>query len=111
MDVAGTVRAVRRERGITQAQLAVRAGTTQTYISRVERGAVAPSLATLDRLLNAAGRRATLRADPLPCGNASPDRLRRDFVKSTPEERVEQAFELTSFLTEVACRGRDPAAA
>lgn len=39
--------------GLSQAELAARAGTTQTMISRLEGGAITPTLPLLDRLAGA----------------------------------------------------------
>src|SRR5437762_1109571 len=45
----------RRRAGLTQQQLAERAATAQSSIARLESGQANPSLATLERLLAAAG--------------------------------------------------------
>jgi predicted nucleotidyltransferase/DNA-binding XRE family transcriptional regulator len=47
--------AARRAAGLTQAGLAARLGTTQSAIARLERGEVAPTIATLSRLANTLG--------------------------------------------------------
>jgi len=49
------VAAARRAAGLTQAGLAVRLGTTQSAVARLEHGEVTPSIATLSRLANALG--------------------------------------------------------
>ena len=64
MDAASLIRAARADTGITQAQLAARAATSQSAIARYESGAASPSVATLDRILRAAGRRLVLSAEP-----------------------------------------------
>jgi transcriptional regulator with XRE-family HTH domain len=51
----GIVAAAREQAGLTQGELARRAGTSQSAIARLERGQVSPSLATVQRLANAAG--------------------------------------------------------
>ena len=102
MEAGKLLREARRERGLDQTTLARRAGTTQTYVSRVERGAVSPSITTLERLFAAMGQRLTLSAEPLPHGNVSARALRAGLAASTPEERVEEALELSAFLTDVA---------
>ena len=102
MDAATILKTTRLDRGLDQARLARRAGTTQSYISRVERGAISPSPRTLDRLFHAMGRRLSLTTEPLSPGNVSVRDLRSDFRELTPGERLEQAMELSSFLTEVA---------
>lgn len=49
------IRTARLKAGLSQAALANRAGTTQPTISTYERGGKIPDLATLERLLRAAG--------------------------------------------------------
>jgi transcriptional regulator with XRE-family HTH domain len=50
IDIATSVRRLRRTQGLTQVGLAERAGLCQSWISRLERGAENPSIATLQRL-------------------------------------------------------------
>jgi transcriptional regulator with XRE-family HTH domain len=102
MDAGELLRSARRERGLDQAELARRSGTTQAYVSRVERGEVSPSLKTLERLLYAMGRRLNANVEPLTPGNVAVDQLRGDLAELTAVERVEQAMELSEFLTGVA---------
>jgi transcriptional regulator with XRE-family HTH domain len=102
MDAGALLRETRRERGLDQAELARRAGTTQGYISRIERGTVSPTLRTLERLLHAMGRRLVADTEPLAPGNASVAQLRADFRELSAAQRVEQAMELSAFLTRVA---------
>jgi transcriptional regulator with XRE-family HTH domain len=56
------VRSARRKSGLTQAELAERAGVTQSVIARLERGGGNPTFATLERVLHAAGHRLELSA-------------------------------------------------
>lgn len=99
------IRDARQRRGLTQAELARRSATTQNYVSRIERGAVEPTLPTLERLLHAMGLRLNLDVVALPSGNEHPGRLRAEFGASTPEERVAEAMVLSEFLTDVAADG------
>ena len=46
---------IRRERGLTQAQLAAASGVHRVTIARFECGTVSPKLATLQRLAGALG--------------------------------------------------------
>lgn len=62
MDTAATLRDARRRAGLTQAELARRAGTSQATISAYESGRKEPSVSTLGRVLAAAGSR--LAAEP-----------------------------------------------
>jgi transcriptional regulator with XRE-family HTH domain len=102
MNAGQLLREARIERGLDQAALARRAGTTQAYVSRVERGVVSPSLETLARLLHAMGLRMRLSTEPLPHGNAHISDLRADLRGLTPEERLEQAMELSAFVVDLA---------
>jgi transcriptional regulator with XRE-family HTH domain len=49
---------------MTQAQLAARAGLTQSAIARLERGGANPTISTLDNVVAAAGHRLILGAEP-----------------------------------------------
>lgn len=60
MDIASTLRGARTRAGLTQAALAARAGTSQATVSAYESGRKEPSVATLGRLLAAAGSRLTV---------------------------------------------------
>ncbi len=55
MDVARALLQARRRAGLTQAELARRAATSQATVSAYESGRKEPSVATLVRLLAAAG--------------------------------------------------------
>lgn len=102
MDAGQVLRQARAQRGLDQAELARRAGTSQAYVSRIERGVVSPSVHTLTRLLNALGLCLGASLEPLPHGNVSVGELRRDFHELSAAERVERAMELSRFLTDVA---------
>ncbi len=56
------VRNARKQSGLTQAELAERAGVTQSVIARLERGGGNPTFLTLERVLHAAGHRLELSA-------------------------------------------------
>lgn len=56
------LRAARERAGLTQSELADRSGTSQATISAYESGTKEPSVATLERLLAAAGARLTVQA-------------------------------------------------
>ena len=53
--IAERVREARERRGMTQAELAARIGSTQPALARLEAGGVTPSLDTLDRIAQALG--------------------------------------------------------
>ncbi len=62
MDPATLLKGVRRRQGLTQAELAHRAGTSQPVISAYEHGRRDPTYETLRRLVEAGGERLQLGA-------------------------------------------------
>lgn len=86
MDVACAIRGSRRRAGLTQAALAARAGTSQATISAYESGRKQPSVATLDRLLAAAGARLSIQ------------RRRRAVVQPSPAQHERAARDLLDVL-------------
>lgn len=59
-DAGALLAKVRQEAGLTQAELARRARTSQAMVARYETGAASPTVRTLGRLLRAMGRTLTL---------------------------------------------------
>src|SRR4051794_24333068 len=80
VDVGVTLHAARTRAGLSQAELARRAGTSQAAVSAYESGAKQPSVATFSRLLAAAGARLAVehstRRRP-PVTEPAPGELRR----------------------------------
>lgn len=64
MEPAALLVAIRRRQGLTQAELARRAGTSQPVVSAYERGHRDPTYRTLHRLVAAGGERLRLVAEP-----------------------------------------------
>jgi len=62
------IKTARLEAGLSQADVAERAGTSQPAVARYERGLETPTLPTLERLLRACGRGLALQAVPLADG-------------------------------------------
>jgi transcriptional regulator with XRE-family HTH domain len=102
------LRDARRRHGLDQRVLAQRAGTSQTQISRIERGEISPSVDTLSRLLAAVGERLEMTAAPASRPGAPdyiPDHAaerRHEFSNSTPSERVSTAISLSRTATRIA---------
>lgn len=69
-DPATFVAQVRAKAGLSQRELAERAGTSQPAIARLEGGGTDPSLSTLQRIIAAAGFELRLAIDPLPAPDA-----------------------------------------
>jgi transcriptional regulator with XRE-family HTH domain len=86
-DPASLLRRARRAAGLTQAELARRMGTTQSAIARMERPGANPSVAWLDRALEAAGRRLEL-ASPKRRASGIDESLIRARLRLTPTERL-----------------------
>ncbi len=66
MNGGGVIRAARERHGVSQRGLAVRAGTSQGYVSQVERGEVYPSVEAVGRLLACLGESGRIETAPLP---------------------------------------------
>jgi transcriptional regulator with XRE-family HTH domain len=88
MEAAELLRTVRRRHGLTQAQLAARARTSQAAISRIERGLVSPSVATLATLLDLMGEELALEARPIDYGHDVT--LNREQLAVDPITRIER---------------------
>jgi transcriptional regulator with XRE-family HTH domain len=63
VDAASLLRTARTRAGLTQRRLALAAGTSQSAIATIESGRKQPTVATLERLLAAAGTELVV-ADP-----------------------------------------------
>jgi hypothetical protein len=84
------VREARRSAGLTQAEFARRARTSQSAVAAYESGAKIPSAETLARLLRAAGRR--LQSAPAPGGGRRTGRLSR-LIRTHRDEILATANE------------------
>jgi uncharacterized protein len=62
MNVSETIRTARTDAGLSQVELAARAGTSQPTLARYESGGSLPTLPTLERLLAACGHALEVRA-------------------------------------------------
>ena len=85
---------VRRLHGVSQKRLAMRAGTTQSAISRIERDRVSPSVETLRELLFLLGEDLILDARP-----REPDidiEALHERLRLTPGERLDLGMEVAS---------------
>ena len=99
MEPGELIRTVRRRQGLTQADLARRAGTSQPVVSAYEHGRRDPSVATLRKLVEAAGVR--LRIDATPHSNDVPPAV-------TPEEHGRRLLDVLSLADAVPVRRRSP---
>ena len=88
------VREARRRAGLTQRELAARAGTSQAAVARIERGRQTPSLETLQRLIRACGLDLRIHLAP-PDGHR--DQLIDATLALSPEERLRTVEEAARF--------------
>ncbi|MBA2438332.1 MAG: helix-turn-helix transcriptional regulator [Acidimicrobiia bacterium] len=90
MQSALALRHARRAAGLTQRELARRAGVPQSTVARIEGGDHQPLVSTLDRLLQACGRS----LDVSPLRGAGIDRtLIHALLALSPTERVQRAVD------------------
>jgi transcriptional regulator with XRE-family HTH domain len=87
MPSAVLIRAARRTARLTQAELASRLGTTQPVVARLERLDANPTLATLERALEAAGYELELRAVPKQHRRVDESQI-RERLRWSPAERL-----------------------
>jgi ribosome-binding protein aMBF1 (putative translation factor) len=66
--VGSAVRAARRRSGVSQAELARRAKTSQPSIARLEKGQVSPTVISLDRIARALGTELIIDFEPVAEG-------------------------------------------
>lgn len=90
MEAGLLVRDIRRRSDLTQQQLAIRASTTTSAISRLERGHISPTVATLEVLLLCLGYRLDLQAQPLDVA-IDPTQLAA-VSAMTPTQRLDHAL-------------------
>jgi transcriptional regulator with XRE-family HTH domain len=99
MTAGELLRAARRRHGVTQEQLAARARTSQAAISRIERGVVSPSVATLASLLDLLGEELELSAREIDYGH---DRtLLRANLSHSPDQRIERQASWSRGMREI----------
>jgi transcriptional regulator with XRE-family HTH domain len=98
MDAAQLVRDARRRAGLTQRELAARAGVTQPSVARVEGGRHNVSVATLERLLDACGEELVFGARPVDAHDLS---LIESTLPLTVEERIDRLLAVQEFAAEL----------
>jgi len=98
----------RDRHGVSQSQLAVRAGTTQSAISRIECDRVSPSIETLRELLFLLGEDLELSARERDWGIDST--LVDERLRLTPSQRVDYGLAFAKQAIEISPNVRkDPA--
>ena len=94
MAVRHLVREARRRAGLSQAELAERAGVPQSTIGRIESGARMPSAALVDRVIRAAGFELRLGLGEPDPGTES---LFERTLRRTPRQRLADATRAARF--------------
>jgi transcriptional regulator with XRE-family HTH domain len=94
------LREARARNGISQRRLALRAGTSQDAISRIERGVESPTLERLAHLLMMLGERLELDTVPLVDAETNAARL-------TPHERLREAASWNLVATQFEIAGAE----
>jgi transcriptional regulator with XRE-family HTH domain len=90
--------------GLSQKQLALRAGSTQAAISRLERDEISPTYDTLLRLLAVMGEEPEISVRRIPGDH---DRARVTALRArSPEDRLTQAIGWNRLAGEVAQAGQ-----
>jgi transcriptional regulator with XRE-family HTH domain len=104
MTPAEIVKATRTRKGISQRSLAIRAGTSQSAIARIESGAEEVTWPRLRALMISMGEEPVLSSRPLN-GRYEPLDLLSDR-RLAPEARLANGVAFDEFATELAIAGR-----
>ena len=86
MEMSTALRSARQTAGLTQLELAERAGMTQSIVARLERPGSNPTLATAERLLRATGHTLSVEAARAPSG--VDETQIRERLRLSPAERL-----------------------
>jgi|SRR5215207_6934051 len=87
MSAGELLKQARGRHHVSQAQLAIRAGTTQSAISRIERDRVSPSIETLRGLLYLLGEDLVMAAEQRDSG--IDESLNQERLRLTPSDRLD----------------------
>ena len=99
MSIANLVREARRRSGLTQAELAERAGVPKSTVGRIESGVRVPSTALVERLVRAAGWNVSVSLrEPDP----GTDSMFERTLRRSPAQRLSDATRAARFVV----RGR-----
>lgn len=90
------MREARIRHGVSQEGLAIRAGTTQSAVSRIEKERVSPTVKTLTELLHLLGEDLVLDVKEQDTGIDLT--LNRANLELTPEQRIAKGLEFADFV-------------
>jgi transcriptional regulator with XRE-family HTH domain len=103
MEAAALIRRARVDAGLTQQQLAGRLGVSQAALARLERTGTNPTVATLDRVLRATGRRLDMRLGRVD--NSIDATLLREALRMDPAARIAAAERLLADAESITAAG------
>lgn len=111
--ISSALTAARTEAGLSQRQLAAKAGTAQSLVARIERGQANPTMDTITRLVDAAGFDLEITVVPKPASDPIVELLKRDVdrsllrenLKKTPQQRM-RTLQAMAELVEETRRAR-----
>jgi transcriptional regulator with XRE-family HTH domain len=100
----GTIlRRVRESHGLSQRRLAIRAGTSQDAISRIERGVENPTFERFEQIMLAMGERVGVSIEPLE--SSVPAEELTAAAAMTSAERLREAMSWNRVASEIALAG------
>jgi transcriptional regulator with XRE-family HTH domain len=88
----------RRRAGLSQRELAARAGTSQAAIARIESGRQSPTFDTLERIVRACDLELRVRLEER---DRHDEQLIEEMLRLTPEERLRSLEEEEAFFAAV----------
>ena len=103
LEIGSALREAREQQGLSQRRLALRAGTSQDAISRIERGAEAPTLERFAQLLLALGHRPVLSIEQLDGPVPQSELAATDAM--LPGERLREASSWNRVASRLAVAG------
>ena len=99
------LREARHRHGVSQRRLAIRAGTTQSAISRIERERISPTFETLRGLLHLLGEDLTVGAKPRDAG--IDESLIEERLRLTPAQRLDYGLAFADQVIQLSPNVRD----
>lgn len=108
-DLGKALREAREQQGLSQRRLALRAGTSQDAISRIERGVEAPTLERFAQLMLVLGRKPVVGIEPIESPVPGAELAVGDQM--TDEERLREAINWNRFASQLAIAGEGARAA
>jgi transcriptional regulator with XRE-family HTH domain len=95
MSISDLVREARRRAGLSQSQLAERAGVPKSTVGRIESGARTPSAEMVERLVRAAGLEVSISlSEPDP----GTDSMFERTLRRSPAQRLADATRVARFV-------------